>query len=185
MLPLFHVFGFVGGSTTMTLVGGQCIYPSTYFDAKKALSAIELGGATTLIGTPTMLIDLLGEVDKRPDADVTTINRCSIGGAPVSPSLVEQTRDVLGAQITVGYGMTENTCGTIGVQCQAPTEEVTGSVGRPFDGIEVRVIDGNTLADVEQGQIGEICIRGDVVFSGYVGDEAKTQGFCLYFYNQN
>ena len=135
MLPLFHVFGFVGGSTVMTLVGGQCIYPSTYFDAKKALSAIELGGATTLIGTPTMLIDLLGEIDKRPDADVTTINRCSIGGAPVSPSLVEQTRDVLGAQITVGYGMTENTCGTR-------------------------------------------CIRGDVVFSGYVGDEAKTQGFC-------
>ena len=56
-------------------------------------------------------------------------------------------------------------------------EEVTGSVGRPFDGIEVRVIDVDTLVDVDQGEIGEICIRGDVVFAGYVGDEAKTQGF--------
>ncbi|MFJ5209238.1 AMP-dependent synthetase/ligase [Streptomyces nigra] len=67
-----------------------------------------------------------------------------------------------GAGVTIhdGYGLTETTAA---VTSQPPGQPRYGTVGRPLPGCSVHV-----------ARDGEIWVRGDVVFSGYLGDPAAT-----------
>lgn len=50
-----------------------------------------------------------------------------------------------------------------------------GSVGRNIVGCEVRLVDPSTNEDVsEQGQVGEIWVRGPHVMKGYLNNESAT-----------
>lgn len=82
------------------------------------------------------------------------------GAAPVSVDVLEFFAR-LGVEIRQVYGLSE---------CGGPAtfnrrgEGRRDSVGRPFDGCDIRVSDG-----------GEILIRGPHVFDGYLGDEEATR----------
>ena len=81
------------------------------------------------------------------------------GGAPLSPTL---SYSFLGAGIKIlqGYGMTE----TCVVCANRPDDNRVGSIGKPFEGIEVKI-----AAD------GEILIRGPNVMKGYYGHSEATR----------
>jgi long-chain acyl-CoA synthetase len=80
------------------------------------------------------------------------------GGAPLSPAL---SYSFLGAGIKIlqGYGLTE----TCIVSANRPDDNRVGSIGKPFDGIEVVI-----AAD------GEMLIRGPNVMRGYYGHPDST-----------
>lgn len=81
------------------------------------------------------------------------------GGAPLSPTL---SYSFLGAgiQILQGYGMTE----TCIVCANRPGDNRVGSIGKPFDGIEVSIAED-----------GEMLIRGGNVMRGYYGQPEATR----------
>ncbi|HEY6912718.1 MAG TPA: AMP-binding protein [Myxococcales bacterium] len=81
------------------------------------------------------------------------------GAAPASPELFEY-YEALGIPLLEGYGMTEST-GVITVT--RPGRALTGTVGEPIEGIEVKL-----------GEGGEILTRGPHVFAGYYKDPAQT-----------
>jgi long-subunit acyl-CoA synthetase (AMP-forming) len=86
------------------------------------------------------------------------------GSAPIAPSLLEWF-DKLGVPISEGWGMTE----TSGMACtnQPYEPEGLGTIGRPIDGVEMKLSDE-----------GEVLIRGDVVFSEYYRNpEATAEAF--------
>ena len=80
------------------------------------------------------------------------------GGAPLSPTL---SYSFLGAGIKIlqGYGMTE----TCIVCANRPDDNRVGSIGKPFEGIEVVVAED-----------GEMLIRGPNVMRGYYGQPEAT-----------
>jgi long-chain acyl-CoA synthetase len=80
------------------------------------------------------------------------------GGAPLSPTL---SYSFLGAgiQILQGYGMTE----TCVVSSNRPGDNRVGSIGKPFEGIEVAIAED-----------GEMLIRGPNVMRGYYGHPEAT-----------
>src|SRR5437867_983135 len=80
------------------------------------------------------------------------------GGAPLSPTL---SYSFLGANIQIlqGYGMTE----TCIVCADRPGDNKVGSIGKPFEGIEVAIADD-----------GEMLIRGPNVMRGYYGHPEAT-----------
>ncbi len=82
------------------------------------------------------------------------------GAAPVSVDLLHFFAQ-LGIEIRQVYGLSE--CGGPAT-FNRPAEKRWGSVGRPFDGCDIRVSDE-----------GEILIRGPHVFDGYLGDEEATR----------
>jgi acyl-CoA synthetase (AMP-forming)/AMP-acid ligase II len=47
--------------------------------------------------------------------------------------------------------------------------EARGSCGRPFEGVEVRIVDPETRAGCAPGEPGEICVRGPNVMRGLCG----------------
>ena len=48
-----------------------------------------------------------------------------------------------------------------------------GSVGRAQTGIEIAVLDGND-EPLPSGELGEVCVRGDVVMAGYLNNPEAT-----------
>lgn len=81
------------------------------------------------------------------------------GGAPLSKKL-SYAFWAAGIPILQGYGMTE-AC----VACaNRPDDNKVGSIGRPFEGIEMKIADGN----------GEILIRGKNVMQGYYNNPEET-----------
>ncbi|HLN97073.1 MAG TPA: long-chain fatty acid--CoA ligase [Pyrinomonadaceae bacterium] len=80
------------------------------------------------------------------------------GGAPLSPAL-SYAFLAAGIPILQGYGATE----TCIVSANRPENNKVGSVGLPFDGIEVKIAED-----------GEILLRGPNVMRGYYGHPEET-----------
>ncbi|MFN2501413.1 MAG: long-chain fatty acid--CoA ligase [Pyrinomonadaceae bacterium] len=81
------------------------------------------------------------------------------GGAPLSKKL-SYAFWAAGIPILQGYGMTE-ACVTC---ANRPDDNKVGSIGRPFDGIEMKIADKDS----------EVLVRGKNVMKGYFNDPAAT-----------
>ena len=90
-----------------------------------------------------------------------------VGGGPVPPSLVSRAL-AAGWPVVPTYGMTETGSGVTAL----PTADAAGhpgSAGRALPGLELRI------ARPGPDGIGEIEVRGPVLFAGYVGRAAETE----------
>jgi long-chain acyl-CoA synthetase len=84
------------------------------------------------------------------------------GGSRFDPKIAHDFY-ALGIDVLQAYGLTE-TCG--GAFANSPEENVIGSVGKPFKGIEARILDPQVSDDGSPAS-GEILIRGPIVMKGY------------------
>lgn len=82
------------------------------------------------------------------------------GGAPLSRELCEFFH-ACGVRILEGYGLTETTAAAF---VNRPDQFQFGSVGLPFDGVEVKI-----------AQDGEIWLKGPMIFDGYYNDPEATK----------
>jgi fatty-acyl-CoA synthase len=99
------------------------------------------------------------------DADLSSLERAVVGGAPMPEALLE-TWAARGTAIVQGYGLTE---AAPNVLCLPPEDAVRrlGSAGKPYPFVEVRLSDE-----------AELQVRGPNVFAGYWRNpEATAQAF--------
>ena len=87
------------------------------------------------------------------------------GGAMLNPEVVKGFSD-LGVLMVNGYGITE--CGPL-ISMNADTLNEPFSVGKACPGLEIK------LADINEENIGELCVRGKSVSLGYYNDEEATK----------
>ena len=96
--------------------------------------------------------------------------RMAISGGGSLPPYLDEWIDAIGIRIVNAYGMTECAPAIAGrsVSC-----DVFGTLGPPVKGTELRIVgeDGEVLP---AGQIGEIEVRGEQVFSGYYKNEEEN-----------
>jgi malonyl-CoA/methylmalonyl-CoA synthetase len=143
------------------------------FDPLEAWSSLEKFDCTMLMGVPTIYHRLLNQWETMAEKPNTGSVRVFISGsAPLSIKLFNRFQREVGRRMLERYGMTE--AGLITTNPIAESERKPGSVGYPFDGIEVRIAD-ESGKDVKAGEIGEIYIRGSNVFKGYWRNPAKTK----------
>ncbi|KAK1419153.1 hypothetical protein QVD17_28312 [Tagetes erecta] len=97
------------------------------------------------------------------------------GGAPLAPHVEAFLKVVTCSHVLQGYGLTE-TCG--GSFVSMPDEmDMLGTVGPPVPNLDARLVsvpEMNYDACSSKPQ-GEVCIRGDVLFSGYYKREDLTK----------
>jgi len=94
------------------------------------------------------------------------------GTAPLSPSEARRFRDRFGVTVLNSYGQTELGGEIVGWNADDTRrygDAKLGSVGRPHEGIEVRIVrdDGS---DAEANEPGEIWARSPFVMRGYASD---------------
>jgi long-chain acyl-CoA synthetase len=164
VLPLFHVYG-LNTVLGMAVSVGACMVLLDRFDPAEALQVIADEHVTTVAGAPGMY-QVWQRMPQAADA-LRGVRLFSSGGAPLPPAVLEGFRDATGKDIFEGYGMTE-TSPVISTTLVGGAPK-PGSVGRPLPGVEIRIVD-ESGDDVEDGDPGELCVRGPNVFRGYWPD---------------
>lgn len=105
------------------------------------------------------------------------------GSAPLSPEVHSTFEARTGHAILERYGMTET-----GMITSNPYDGArrAGTVGFPLSGVDLRIADLETGAELAQGGIGSIEVRGPNVFKGYwrmpdkTREEFRDDGFFCY-----
>lgn len=169
VLPMFHTGGFFLWGLP-TLACGGTVIPRPIFDPGDALAAIERHRVSLLFGPPTLFLALL-QHPQFATTDLTSLEVCATGAAPVPAELPKRWKEATGVQLGVGWGMTElNTMGTFSALPGAPAP---GTIGRPVLG-EVKIVNGEGQV-VPRGELGEIQYRGLNVSMGYLNKPAETR----------
>jgi long-chain acyl-CoA synthetase len=161
-LPLFHSFGQTCGMNATILAGGTLtLIPR--FDPEKALQIIQRDHVDVFEGVPTMYGAML-HVSDRDRYDVSNLKVCASGGAAMPVELMRGFEEAFGCKVLEGYGLSETS--PVASFNHPDRERKPGSIGTPIDGVEMKVVDEDG-AEVAQGEVGEIVIRGHNVMKGY------------------
>ena len=161
-LPLFHSFGQTVAMNASLRVGA-CLTLVPKFDPGESLATIQRDGVTHFYGVPTMFGALLHHPD-REGYDTTSLRTCITGGASMPVEVLRGFEDAFGAIVLEGYGLSETS--PVSSSNHPDKERKPGSIGTPIEGVEMKVVDEND-AEVEQGEVGEIVIRGHNIMKGY------------------
>jgi fatty-acyl-CoA synthase len=163
VLPQFHV----GGWNVQALLAwwkGARVILEREFDAARALRLIEEKRVTTMMGVPPIYL-LLAREPGFDAADLSSLERAVVGGAPMPEALLE-TWAARGTAVVQGYGLTE---AAPNVLCVPPEDAVRklGCAGKPYPFVDVRLSAEN-----------ELQVRGPNVFPGYWRNpEATAEAF--------
>ncbi len=164
-LPIFHTHGLFVASNISLFTGGQMIFLPA-FDTETVLRMMPK--ATAMMGVPTFYTRLLD--DPRFTRNLAAHMRLFVSG---SAPLLAETHTAFhartGHRILERYGMTETNMNTSNPY---DSERRAGTVGFALPGVELRIVaDG---AEVPQGEVGGIEVRGPNVFRGYWNMPEKT-----------
>jgi malonyl-CoA/methylmalonyl-CoA synthetase len=158
-LPIFHAHGLFVAAHCALLSGATMLWLPR-FDARKVLYV--LPRATVMMGVPTFYTRLLAE--PRLDREICRNVRLFVSGsAPLLAETWHEFRRRTGHTILERYGMSEILMHT-GNPLRG--ERRPGTVGLPFAGSEVRIVDA-AGRDLPPGGIGAVLVRGPNVFAGY------------------
>jgi long-chain acyl-CoA synthetase len=169
-LPLFHSFG---QTCTMNagIHGRAMISLIPRFDPDKALEIIARDEITLFQGVPTMYNAILA-CESADSADTSTLRLCMSGGSAMPEEVMRKFEEKFGCKVLEGYGLSETS--PVASFNHPGKETRAGSIGTPIKGVEMKVVDddGN---EVDQGEVGEIVIKGHNIMKGYWNREDATK----------
>jgi long-chain acyl-CoA synthetase len=164
VLPLFHIFALTVVMLS-TLRHGNLVSLHQRFDVEAVMRDIEVKRATYFPGVPTMWIAIaaLPDLDKR---DFSSLRSAGSGGAPLPVEVAAVFERKVGMKLRSGWGMTETSPAGTAHPDNGPDKP--GSVGVALPGIEIDVVSLDDPTKVlDDGEVGEIRIRGPNVTKGY------------------
>ncbi|MGR7025765.1 class I adenylate-forming enzyme family protein [Geodermatophilus sp. URMC 62] len=152
------------------------IYSGSSFVPGEVLRLIERERVTVIAFlAPTMIVMLL-EADAETGADTSSLRRAVYGGAPMHLDSARRMVDRFGAVFVQIYGQGESpmTITYLDLSEGPVDDDRLISAGVPHPGVQVAVLDPDDRP-LPLGATGEICVRGDTVMSGYLGNPAATE----------
>ena len=177
-LPIFHTHGLFVATNITLLAGGSMIFLPK-FDAAEVIR--HMPRATSMMGVPTFYTRLLDE--PAFDQALTAHMRLFISGsAPLLAETHKLFESRTGHRILERYGMTETNMNTSNPY---DGERRAGTVGFALPGIEIKVCDPDSGAELPNGDIGVVEVRGPNVFQGYwqmpekTAEELREDGFFI------
>lgn len=166
VLPLFHVYG-LNTVLGQALSVGASVVVSERFDPARTLADIAGHGVTIVPVAPPMLV-AWADSDALDDA-LAGVRYIVSGAAPLPLSVISDVTRRTGVTIHQGYGLTE--AAPVVTTTFASPNPKPGSVGRPLPGTEVMLVDEGG-EPVDDGDPGEVVVRGPNLFSGYWPDDS-------------
>ena len=171
VLPTFHAGGLGLYAGPIFHAGGTLINMRA-FNPGQLLTLIDKWRISVMLLVPAIYLALsqFSDFDKH---DLSGVRHWGSGGSSLPPTLVHEFAEK-GIIIQQGFGMTE-TGPTVFIIDKKNAVRKAGSVGKPVLHTDVSIRDrqGKVL---DPGQVGELCIRGGNVTSGYWNrPEATTE----------
>lgn len=156
--PLVHISGIWDTLTSITAGRRMALMDRFNLDEWRTLVTRHRPKAISLV--PTALRTVLA-ADLDP-ADLSSLQVVTCGTAPLEPETAIAFEDKYGVPVLITYGATEFAGGVTGWTLQdhrtwAATKR--GSVGRAHPGTELRIVDPDTGAERDPGEIGVLEVR--------------------------
>ena len=173
-LPLFHLATILPFNGCLAV--GATMIGMEFFEPQAALELIQAERCTVAFPAFTLIWQSMLDHPDFADADLSNVRLVNVNGDPeLTRPLAAKTPDTV--QISP-YGATEGG-GVIALShLDDPLERRVGSAGRPFEGIEARIVDPETGVPLGPDAPGEITYRGWSLFYGYHNDpEATAKAF--------
>lgn len=169
--PLFHILGQIFGLGPLCLRGETVVLlPRVNLDGM--MDAIARHKALSLFGVPALYRMIL-EHERLDSYDLSSLKYCFSGGDVLPPELGQRWKERFGIPIYQGYGATE-TVG--GVSLSLPKEQTPPlSMGRVLPNKMIKIVDPETLQEVEPGKPGELLVHSDPMVKGYWNKPEETQ----------
>lgn len=167
-LPIYHTHGlFVASNVTLFARASMIFLPK--LDPERIIDL--MSRATVLMGVPTFYTRLLQSARLTKDA-ARNMRLFISGSAPLLADTHREWAARTGHAVLERYGMTETNMNTSNPYDGA---RLPGSVGPALPGVDARVVDPETGAELPRGEIGMIEVRGRNVFKGYWRMPEKTR----------
>jgi len=170
VVPMFHITGMMYG-VLASVYGGSTVVILPRWDRELAGRAISQHGVTHFTCIPTMIIDLFGSPNYK-SFDLSSLRYLSGGGAAMPQAVAERLKAEFNITFAEGYGLTETAAPS---HANPPERAKLQCLGIPLFGVDSRVIDPQTKAELGAGETGEIVTHGPMVFKGYWGHPEATR----------
>jgi long-chain acyl-CoA synthetase len=182
----FHYSNGFNNNLLLPLLNSAVTVMLPRFTPSACVDLIHREQVNTLIGSPFIYGSLAASVG---DASLlSSLKHCFTAGGRIPASVVETWRARFGISVRQLYGMSE--AGVIAIEGTDPapassldplspdSSSPDALIGPPILGVEVVILgpDGQTL---QPGEIGELAVRSDCLFSGYLGEPEPSRGLFL------
>ena len=160
--PLFHLLGLQNNVNSAIFWGGTIVLMPRW-DREAAALLIERHGVSFWAALPAMLVDFFAQpgIAQR---DLTSLAVVTGGGAATPQHVNDILKNGYGLDYIEGYGLTESA----NFLCANPMHQPKkGCLGVPTFGVDLRIVDPQTLAPVPQGEVGEIVVHAAQIMLGY------------------
>lgn len=164
ILPLFHAYALNSALGMVAYTGATAIL-SERFDPLVSLRSIHVHRATVVVTAPPVYA--AWSETRRAGEALTSVRLLISGAAPLARSVFAAFVERIGQPVWEGYGMTE--ASPVITSTLVSGEPLPGSVGKPLPGVELELRDAQG-EPVDDGDPGEVIVRGENLFSGYWPD---------------
>jgi fatty-acyl-CoA synthase len=169
VVPMFHITGMMY-SVLASVYSASTVLLLPRWDRELAGRLISRHGVTHWTCIPTMIIDLFGSPNYQ-SFDLSSLRYLSGGGAAMPQAVAARLKQEFGLTFAEGYGLTETAAPS---HANPPDRAKLQCLGIPIFGVDSRVIDPVTLAEMPNDEVGEIVTHGPMVFKGYWGHPEAT-----------
>jgi acyl-CoA synthetase (AMP-forming)/AMP-acid ligase II len=171
MYPLFHSSGWrtsliawQAGATAVILGSGA---------TGEVAAAVESEGVTQLMALPQTLRDLLSR-HRAGEPRAFSVRHLNTGTEGVGADELRQWAEMFGLQgVRVHYGASE--IGPATVLSAAGSVDAPTSVGCPWDGVSIRIVDPESGGEAPVGTPGEVRLRTPWMMAGYFNAPHLTE----------
>jgi long-chain acyl-CoA synthetase len=163
-LPLYHIFALTVNLVMGMRLGAMNVLIPNPRDIPGFVKEMAKHRFNIFPGLNTLFNALAANADFAK-LDFSGLKLTFGGGMAVQRPIAEKWRAVTGCAIHEGYGLSETSPVATANRFDIP--EYSGTIGLPIPGTDVSIRDEDGKTELAAGEVGEICIKGPQVMTGY------------------
>jgi long-chain acyl-CoA synthetase len=175
-MPLFHIGGI--GWLLVGLANGARSVLVPAIVPEQLLDTLEAERITNAFLVPTVL-QMLCAVPGAAERDWSALRSIAYGASPITTTVLGAALSTFRCPLYQLYGLTETTGAIVQLDPAdhdpgGPRAHLMRAAGRPYEWVELRIVDPQTGEPCAAGDVGEVRVRGEAVTPGYFGRPEET-----------
>ena len=172
--PVTHITGAIWAFDMPWIAGNTSVLMDVW-SPEEGIACIEANGCTVSGGATPFLQQMLDIAEVAPQR-LRSMRLFFCGGTTVSPELINRAAAMVPQALFYrAYGSTECLTATLGHSDRKDAWLGAETDGRIVYPVEMRIVDAATMAELPEGEEGEIYLRAPGLFVGYL-DPADNEG---------
>ncbi len=163
-LPLYHIFALTVNLVMGMRLGAKNVLIPNPRDIPAFVKELGNHKIHVFPGLNT-LFNALAANAEFAKVDFSQMKLTLGGGMAVQRAIADKWKSITGCPIHEGYGLSETSPIATGNKFDVP--DYSGNIGLPFPGTDISIRDDDGKVEMPMGEVGEICIRGPQVMTGY------------------